>query len=140
METGKKISGGFLIAGCDASEVFDEVEESLDQVAFRVECEVAVALDLAIGFWWDDRSDGADLEALDQRIRVISLVGEQSSRRDFGDQRFGLRDVVDLATRYAESQRIAERVDDDVDLCCQAAARPPYGFIAPPFFSAPALC
>jgi hypothetical protein len=52
----------------------------------------------------------------------------------------GLGDVVDLAAGEAERQRIAESVDDHMDLGGQAAARAAYGLVEPPFLSAPALC
>ncbi len=37
MDSGEKISRGFFVASCDASELFDHVEETLDEIAFGVE-------------------------------------------------------------------------------------------------------
>ena len=48
MDVGEKVSGGFFVACCNAPEVFDGVEETLDEIALGVEREVAVTLDLAI--------------------------------------------------------------------------------------------
>ena len=89
-----------MIAVRDAPEVFDDVEEALDQVALPVEREVAAALDLAIGFRRDDRGDGAHFEAFDEGVRVVSLVGEQGFRLALRDQPFSLLDVVDLAEEW----------------------------------------
>jgi hypothetical protein len=51
-----------------------------------------------------------------------------------------LGDVVHLATRQAESQWVAEGIDDYVDFRREPAARAADGLIGPPFFRAPALC
>jgi hypothetical protein len=48
MNACEKVSGSFLIAGCYASEVFDEFEEALDKIALGIERKVAGALNLAI--------------------------------------------------------------------------------------------
>ena len=46
MEAGEEIACGFFVAGRDASELFDELKETLDEIAFGVEGEVAIASDL----------------------------------------------------------------------------------------------
>ena len=51
MQAGEEIARGFFVAGRDASELFDELKETLDQVALGVEGEVAIASDLAVRFW-----------------------------------------------------------------------------------------
>ena len=51
MRAGEEIAGSFFVTGCDASELFDELKETLDEVAFGVEGEVAIARELAIRFW-----------------------------------------------------------------------------------------
>ena len=48
MEGGEEVSCSLLISGCDAPEVFDRVEETLDKVALPVEGKVAIPLDDAI--------------------------------------------------------------------------------------------
>lgn len=45
MKTCEEISGGLLVARCDGSKMLDGIEETLDDVAFAVEREVAGALD-----------------------------------------------------------------------------------------------
>jgi hypothetical protein len=75
-----EIARGFFVAGRDASELFDELKETLDEVAFGVKGEVAIARDLAIRFWRDDRLDGADFEVLNKAVGVVAL----SPRRAWG--------------------------------------------------------
>lgn len=48
MNACEKVSGSFLIARCDTTEVFDVIEEAFDEIAFSIERKVTVALNLAI--------------------------------------------------------------------------------------------
>jgi hypothetical protein len=60
--------------------VLEFVEEALDEVAFAVEREIASARVPAVGLWWNHRVDLAQVERVDQRVRVVSLVSDQGSR------------------------------------------------------------
>ena len=135
MQAGEEIARGFFVAGRDASELFEELKETLDEVAFGVEGEVAIASDLAVRLWRDDRLDGSHFEAFDEGVGVVALVAEEG----FG-LGFSLGDIVDLAAGEAERQRVAQGVDDHMDLGGQSAARAAYGLVDPPFLRAPALC
>jgi len=46
----EKISGEFIVARRDGAKVLNFIEEELDEVALTVECEIAIALGLSIGF------------------------------------------------------------------------------------------
>lgn len=140
MDAGEEIAGGFLIAGCDAAEVLDGIEEALNQVALGVESEIAVAGCLAVRFRRNDRFDGADFEAFDEATSVICFVGDECFGRGLGGEHLGLRDVVRLAAGEAYRERVAQGIDDGVYFCREAAARAAYGLIASPFLRAPALC
>ena len=140
MESSEEVTGGLLVAGCDGSELFDEVEEPLDEIAFGIEGEIAFAFDLAVLFRGYHRDDAADFEAFNEAIGVISFVADKRLRRDLSKERLSLGDLVDLAFGEAERQRIAESIDDDVDFGGRAAARAAYGVVLAPFFRAPALC
>ena len=48
MDASEKVSGGFLVARRNSPEVFDQIEEALDEIAFGIEREVAMALVLAV--------------------------------------------------------------------------------------------
>src|SRR6202158_4717857 len=140
MQACEKVASGFFVAGGDASELLDELKETLDEVAFGVEGEVAIAGDLAIRFWRDDRLDGSHFEALDEGVGVVALIAEQGLGLHFGRECFSLGDVVDLPAREAERQRIAQSVHDHMDLGGRAAARAAYRLVETPFLRAPALC
>ena len=57
MDSCEEVSSGFFVAGCDGSELFESIEETLDEVAFAVEREIAKPLGFAVRFRRDDRSD-----------------------------------------------------------------------------------
>ena len=48
MDASEETSGSFFVACCDAPEVFDCIEEALDEIALAIEREVARALNLAV--------------------------------------------------------------------------------------------
>jgi hypothetical protein len=50
MQAREEVASGFFVAGGDASELFDKIEKALDEIAFGVEGEVAIARDPAIRF------------------------------------------------------------------------------------------
>src|SRR5437764_2867603 len=127
MQAGEEIAGGFFVSGGDSSELFDELKETLDEIAFGVEGEVAIASDFAVQFWRDDRLDGSHFEALDEGVGVVALVAEEGFGLRFGGEGFSLGDIVDLSAGEAERQRVAQGVDDHMDLWSQAAARAAYG-------------
>jgi len=73
-------------------------------------------------------------------IGIISLVAEQGFGLDKRQQRASLRDVMDLPTRQAERQRVAQGVDDHMDFRREPAARAANGLVETPFLRAPAEC
>ena len=133
MQAGEEIARGFFVAGRDASELFDELKETLDEVGFGVKGEVAIARDLAIRFWRDDRLDGADFEVLNKAVGVVAFVAEEGLGLHFGREGLGLGDVVDLAAGEAERQRVAESVDDHMDLGVGPPRERPMAWSNPPF-------
>jgi hypothetical protein len=139
MQAGEEIARGFFVAGRDASELFEELKETLDEVAFGVEGEVTIARDLAVRLWRDDRLDGSHFEAFDEGVGVVALVAEEGFGLHSSGEGFSLGDVVDLAAGETEGQRIAQGVDDHMDLGGRATARAAYGLVETPFLRAPAL-
>ena len=140
MDTCEIVARGLFISGGDSSEVFERVEEALDEVALGVKSVVAVAFDGSVGLGRDDRFDAAHTQSLDEAIGVVSLVADEGFGLDLGGERLGLRHVVDLAAGETNGERQAERVDDDVDFRGQSAARSADRFLAAVFLGAPALC
>ena len=88
MQAREEVASGFFVTGGDASELFDKIEKALDEIAFGVEGEVAIARDLAIRFWRDDRLDSSHFEALDEGVGVVALVAEKGSGLHFGRECF----------------------------------------------------
>jgi len=73
-------------------------------------------------------------------VGVISPVGDEGIGFDLSRERLGLCDVVGLAAREAERQRIAQGIDDRMDFCREATTRAADGLVEAPFLRAPALC
>lgn len=115
VETGEVIACGFFITGGDATKILDGIEEAFDEIAFAVECKVAVALDLAVCFWRDHRLDGTHLKALDEGVTVISLVAKHCIGLHLSQEGFSLRNIVRLAPGEADRQWVPQRIDNGVD-------------------------
>jgi hypothetical protein len=73
MDSGEEVAGGFFIASCDASELFESIEETLNQIALRVEGEVALAADPAVGLARDHRLDAAHDQGFNEAVGVVTL-------------------------------------------------------------------
>jgi len=123
MDAGEEVPGGFLVASGDGAEVFDDIEEALDEVALGIEGEVAWPLHLSIGFGWDDWPDLAHLEMVNEAVAVVGFVSDHRIHLDLLGERDGLSDVMGLAAGEADHQRVAEGIDDGVDLGRQSSAR-----------------
>ena len=48
MQSGEIVAGGLFVTGGDRPKMLDCIEEPLDEVTLGVECEIAIAFDLAI--------------------------------------------------------------------------------------------
>jgi hypothetical protein len=127
--------------------LLEGVEEALDEIALAIEGEIGLSRVFAVGFWWNDGGDPAFLELPDEGIRVVPLVADKGVRLDLVEKRLdlvekrrGLSDVGCLPRGQRQRDRIAECIDDGVDLRRQAAARTADGLVLAVFFWAPALC
>src|SRR5918994_3448485 len=77
---------------------------------------------------------------LDEAACIITFVVVEGFGGDFLAQELGLRYVVNVSAGEAHRQRIAQRIDDGVNLGRQSYARAADRFVRIPFFRAPALC
>ena len=139
MNPGEENLGELVVTRGDGSEMLEQVEETLDEIAFAVEGEVARAWGFSVGFGWDDRGDRSIVEGGDEGVGVERLVGDHSAGIDGFDQRFGTGEIVILAWAELHLDRIAEGVDERVNLGGQSAAGSADG-LRTVFFLAPALC
>ena len=77
--------------------------------------------------------------SIDERIGIVSLVGDTGLRIGVFQQRLCAGEIMRLSWRQHQAMRIAQRVDERVDLGGQPAAGSADGLLAV-FFRAPALC
>ena len=139
MDAGEENLGELVVTRGDSPEMLELVEETLNEIAFAVEGEVARARGFSVGFGWDDWDDRSIVEGGDEGIRVERLVGDQSAGIDGFDQRFGTNQIVILAGAEHHLDGIAEGIDEHVNLGGQSAAGSTDG-LRTIFFWAPALC
>jgi hypothetical protein len=92
------------------------LEEALDEIALAVEGKVGLPRLFAVGFRRNNGRDSPRLERRDKGIGIVALVGQESPRLDLIEERLGLGDVGCLPRCQGESDRIAECIDDGVDL------------------------
>src|SRR5258708_36392555 len=87
MDSGSEAGVGFVVSGGDTTELFDFLEEVLDQVAPFVDFGVIGDACGAAGMWWGVRQSTAlgQLEA--QPVAVKGPVGGQRAPRDALPQR-----------------------------------------------------
>lgn len=76
MKAREEIASGFFVACRDASELFDILKETFDQITLPIEGEIAGAFDFAIGLGRDRGLDAAGLERGDEAVGVVTFVGE----------------------------------------------------------------
>ena len=139
MNPGERNLGELVVTRGDGPERFELVEETLNEIAFAVEGEVAGARGFSIGFGWDDWDDRSIVEGGDESVGVERLVGDQSAGIDGFDERLGARQIVILARAEHHLDRIAEGIDERVNFGGQSAAGSADG-LRTVFFWAPALC
>src|ERR1700741_3734481 len=110
-------------------------------MARGIKLSVVVARQGPVGSWRDHRDLASDRQRLKHaRIGVERLVSDQRIGLHRGQQVVGPDQVVCLAAGQEEADRVAQRVDQRVDLGAQSAARAPDRLVLASFFSAPALC
>jgi hypothetical protein len=123
VDGGKEIPGGFVVAGGDCPELLELAEEILDQMAFFVEFAIELARRQAV---WPRRDYGGFASRRqpveDSAIGIESAICDQQVGGHMRQQRIGPGQVVRLSRRQQQAQRIAERVDQRMDLGAQTAA------------------
>ena len=123
MDGGKEIAGGFVVAGCNRPELLEFTEEILDQVALFVEFSIEFARRQAV---WSGRDYGGFASRYqrveDSAIGIEGAICDQQVGGHVRQQRISPGQVVRLSRRQQEAQRIAERVDQRMNLGAQTAA------------------
>ena len=140
MEEADEVAGGFFVACGDAAVVFESIDEAFDQIAASVEVFLDAASDTSYFQGGDHGPTAAAANFPDQFVVVVGLVGDDILGTMVRQQRIGLATVVLLAGRQPQLDRTPLRVDRDVNLGAESAARASQRFVL--FFSsaAPAAC
>jgi len=106
-----------------------------------IELSVIVARRGPVGSWRDHRGLAGGRQWLEYaRVGVERLVGDQRIGLHLGQQVVRPHQVVRLATGQEEADRVAQGVDQGMDLGAQSATRAANRLVLAGFFWAPALC
>ena len=136
----QEVSGELVVARRDPAQMFEFVEEALDQVALSIEFEVDAADHPDVALAGDMRGGAERSEQLDDAAGAVAAVGDRSARRPQAvDQARQGGLVGGLTGRQQKADRQTGRVNDGVDLGRQSSARTADGVIRAPFFP-PAAC
>jgi hypothetical protein len=110
---GEEVSGSFVIAGSDSAILFELAEEILDEVACLVGLLIEIALDFAVVPWRDhDRLTPCEQRFDHPFVSIEGFVCQQDFGRHVRQQRVGAFQIMSLAGRKYEIQRIAQRIDE----------------------------
>jgi hypothetical protein len=116
VDEGEVVAGSFVVARSDGAKAFEVVEEDLDEVAEPVELSDEAVLARALRHRVDDRTHTLGTDGLQEVIRVIAAVADESLATGVSEQLVGSRYFVALARRERDVERPALGVDDGVEL------------------------
>lgn len=102
-------------------EVFDLVDETLDQMAFFVQVFVIISRLLSIASGGYNHLAALLKQGIQKWLGIISFVGNQHFKLVSFNQFLGLSDVVTFATGQTKAQRVAEGVHAHVNLGAEPA-------------------
>jgi hypothetical protein len=141
VDGGEKVASGLVVASSDGTKLLEPGEEVFDQMACLEEVSIVVAADRSIGLGRDDRGLAGCGERLDDPlIGIERLIGDQGIGLHGWQEVVGAVQIMRLATGQMETDRIAQCIDQRMDLGAQSAARTTDRLVFASFFWAPALC
>ena len=139
----EEVGGEFFIAGGDAPELFEFVEETLDLVALLVTGFVVDEALQAVGLGRDDRRDALGLKLGADGVAVIGFVHDglldSFLRIKDVDESLTNRCIPHLPCREVNLDHVGFRSAQDVNFRRQSAAGTAEGLITF-FLAAPAAC
>lgn len=118
MDEAEVTVGGFVVAGCQPSGIFELVEAALDHVAQGIDCGIDGQLDQPVPLGRDHSGAAALLHVLANEVCIISLVGKQHLGRwpiGIHDRQISL-EVGDFAPGQRHRYRQTQRIDAEMDL------------------------
>lgn len=131
LDGGEKVGRILVIAGGDATELLDAVEEAFDEVPLFIEPRREGEALLAVGSIGDVGPDIPGCGRFADGVAVIPLVPQQGCAFGNGlDQRLGLAGIVDLPAGQSEADRASVSVDKSVEFAGEAAPGTSHATIA----------
>ncbi len=122
VDCAEEISGGLVIARGDGTELFEFAEEIFDQVACFVELRVELAGRCSVFLGRDHAGlSGGGQRPEDAIVGILGLVGDRQVGGHLRMQGIGSGQIVNLSGGQQEAQRVAEGVDQGMDLDAQPA-------------------
>ena len=121
IEEASIVSGEFVVARGDASEVFDLAEEAFDQVSVFVDRGIEAAPFGGDGPAWDDGLCTAGCDSVHGPLPIVTLVRQNVPCLQPLEKRLDLGDIVALATGQDEANGIAQRIGRGMNLGTQTA-------------------
>lgn len=136
----EEVSGELVVAGGNAAQMLELVEEALDEVALSIAFEIDGSNHPHVALAWDVRGGSARGEEVDDRSGAVTAIGDGFARwAQAGDEVWQGGFVGGLPRRQQQPNRQAHRIDDDMDFGTQSSTRTANGAILAPFFP-PAAC
>jgi hypothetical protein len=135
MNSGEEIARELVVSSCDAAEVLEAAEATLDDVSSLVGPLAERVEDDAVGFVGNDRLCAAIDDLGAQVVTVVAFVGEEGAHGRGERQHVGgSSDVGILTGGEMKNDGPAERVAQAMDFARAPAARAADGLILlPPF-------
>jgi len=107
----------FVIAGSNAPEVLELVEEALDQITLAIKCLAEAWFPFAIGFCRDVGNSALGLDQVADAIGIIGFVSKNDGARiETIEQAISGGAIMGLSGGQAEPDREPLRINDGVDL------------------------
>ena len=119
--------------------MLDAIEEALDQVAFAVGASVVLPGFDAVGARRDYRLRTSRFDARYQSVGIVAFVGHKAGVGQLGNEFVRTFDVGNLSGGQNHAQRLAQRIDREMQFGRQAPARAAQR-LRPYFFWAPEAC
>ena len=141
MDRCEEISGCFVVARGDGSELLELAVEILDQMAGLVHLFVEGTFDFAAALGWDHECLSCRQKGFDHaRVGIKGFIRQQSVGLHVRQQHIGALQIMRLARGQAEGERVAQGIDQGMDFGAQSALAAADRLVFAVFFWAPALC
>jgi hypothetical protein len=128
------------VASSDATKMLDAVDQAFDVIAAAVLAAQQASREGAARPRGNHGCASVGADFCDKLVTVVSLVRDQVAGIMVTQQAGGWGPVVGLPRREDPFDRTPRRLDGDVQLGAESAARTAEGFVVIPFFLAPAAC